>query len=119
MNTPDPRSRTLAAARDRLSAALAADDDRVAVLTRYDRWADDLWDGLEPVYDPEAVLPALVDVIAAVHLARRPALRQRDRERILRPFDARKARYQRGRRKGFQRIASRNSIYVHLCFLAR
>ena len=85
MNTPDSRSRTLTAAREQLRTALAADDGGVEVLTRFDRWADDLWDGLAPVYDPEAVLPALVDVIAAVHLARRPALRQRDRERILRP----------------------------------
>ncbi len=85
MNTPDSRSRTLTAAREQLRTALAADDDGVEVLTRFDRWADDLWDGLAPVYAPEAVLPALVDVIAAVHLARRPALRQRDRERILRP----------------------------------
>jgi amylosucrase len=37
------------------------------------------------VYDVAAVLPSLVDVMAAVHLARPARLRQRDRERILRP----------------------------------
>jgi amylosucrase len=79
------RRRDLTAARTRLSAALARDDEREEVLTRFDRWAEDLWDGLHTVYDAEAVLPALVDVLAAVHLARPARLRQRDRERILRP----------------------------------
>ncbi len=79
------RANALAGARDRLAAALATDPDRVEVLTRFDRWADDLWDGLAVTYDPVAVLPALVDVMAAVHLARSARLRQRDRERVLRP----------------------------------
>ena len=79
------RANALAGARDQLTAALASDPDRVEVLTRFDRWADDLWDGLAVTYDPVAVLPALVDVMAAVHLARSARLRQRDRERVLRP----------------------------------
>ena len=71
--------------RERLAAHLADDPDLNEVLTRYDRWADDLWDGLSAVYDASAVLPEVIDVIAAVHEGRSPALRQRDRERILRP----------------------------------
>ena len=71
--------------RERLAAHLAGDPDLNEVLTRYDRWADDLWDGLSAVYDASAVLPEVIDVIAAVHEGRSPALRQRDRERILRP----------------------------------
>ena len=47
---------------------LAGDPSRVDVLTRYDRWAADLWDGLDAVYDAAAVLPAVVDVIADVHV---------------------------------------------------
>ena len=76
---------TLAAGRARLAEALAGDPGLTDILTRYDRWAPDLLDGLAAVYDADAVLPAVVDVIAAIHLARSPQLRQRDRERILRP----------------------------------
>jgi amylosucrase len=77
--------RALALGRARLAGALASDPNLTDVLTRYDRWAPDLWDGLATVYDAEAVLPLVVDVIAAVHATRSAALRQRDRERILRP----------------------------------
>jgi len=79
------RTNALAAAKDRLAQALATDADRAEMLTRFDRWADDLWDGLAVTYEPAAVLPALVDVMAGVHLDRSSRLRQRDRERILRP----------------------------------
>ena len=79
------RANALAEARSRLARQLADDPDRTEVLTRYDRWADDLWDGLAVTYDPASVLPSLVDVITGVHLARSSRLRQRDRERILRP----------------------------------
>lgn len=79
------RARAITAGRSRLGAALADDAALDDVLTRFDRWAEDLWDGLAGVYDAERVLPAVVDVIAAVHRDRSPHLRQRDRERILRP----------------------------------
>lgn len=79
------RSDALAAARGRLATALGSDLDRDDVLTRFDRWGVDLWDGLAEVYDPGSVLPSLVDVIAAVHASRSAALRHRDIERILRP----------------------------------
>ena len=75
----------LAEGRARLAALLAEDPGRIDVLARYDRWAEDLWDGLATVYDAAAVLPAVIDVIAQVHSARPDPLRQRDRERVLRP----------------------------------
>ena len=78
-------ARAIAAGRARLATALAGDTDLADLLARYDRWAPDLWDGLATVYDADTVLPALVDVIAGIHAARPEALRQRDRERILRP----------------------------------
>ncbi len=55
------------------------------MLLRLDRWGADLFDGLDAVYDAEAVLPAAVDVIAAVHRSRPPRLRIRDEQRILHP----------------------------------
>lgn len=75
----------LVAARARLADAIDSDPDAAALLTRFDRWADDLWDGLNEVYDAAAVLPRIVDSIAAIHLARLARLRQRDAERLLRP----------------------------------
>ena len=81
----DDRGPALAAARAQLAMALAGDDASADVLTRFDRWAIDLWDGLSAVYDAASVLPSLIDVIASVHAARRPDLRQRDRDRVLRP----------------------------------
>jgi amylosucrase len=81
----DARSVALAAGRDRLVTALAADAGSADVLARYDRWAGDLYDGLDAVYDAPTVLPAVLDVVAAVHRDRRDALRDRDRDRVLRP----------------------------------
>jgi amylosucrase len=75
----------LTAARARLAAALADDPDRENVLARLDRWGADLRDGLAAVYPVDTVLPAVMDVIAAVHRARPPRLRHRDLERLLRP----------------------------------
>lgn len=79
------RTAAIAEARTRLAELLAGDPGLVDVLTRYDRWAPDLWDGLRTVYDAATVLPTVVDVIAAIHAARSQSLRQRDRERVLRP----------------------------------
>ena len=76
---------TVSDGRKRLAAHLADDPDLTEILTRYDRWAPDLWDGLAAVYDASEVLPQVVDVLASVHQDRSPALRQRDRERVLRP----------------------------------
>jgi amylosucrase len=74
-----------AAGRAQLARQLAGDPDLPDLLTRYDRYAPDLWEGLATVYDASAVLPEVVSVIATVHGARSERLRQRDRERILRP----------------------------------
>lgn len=81
----DARSQAIETSRQRLRTALGEDSAAQDVLARYDRWADDLWDGLGAVYDAASVLPHLVDVMAAIHTDRSEALRQRDRERILRP----------------------------------
>ncbi len=47
-----------------------------------------LWAGLETIYDAAEVLPRVIEVITSVHLQRGTALRQRNRERILRPYAA-------------------------------
>ena len=75
----------LAAGRARLATLLSDDPDLTEALTRYDRWAPDLWAGLAAVYDAAEVLPEVVEVLASVIRDRSPALRERDRERILRP----------------------------------
>lgn len=75
----------VAEGRTLLAARLAGDPDLTEILTRYDRWAPDLWDGLSVVYDAATVLPQVIEVIARVHLDRSASLRQRDRERLLRP----------------------------------
>ncbi|MBI1351042.1 MAG: alpha-amylase [Actinomycetales bacterium] len=72
------------AARSQLAAALTGDPDLPDLLARFDRWAPDLHAGLSAVYDADAVLPAVTDVIAGVHRGRSERLRQRDRERLLR-----------------------------------
>ena len=84
MTAPAPGC-TIADGRARLAERLGDDAGAVDVLARYDRWAPDLWAGLAEVYEPGSVLGRIVDVIADVHLSRPESLRQRDRERILRP----------------------------------
>ena len=78
-------SAAIAKGRAELARLIGSDGDAADLLTRYDRWAADLYDGLAAVYDAAEVLPALIEVIAAIHLARSDALRQRDRERTVRP----------------------------------
>ncbi len=78
-------TRSILAARSQLAVALAGDPDLPDLLARFDRWAPDLHDGLATVYDADAVLPAVAAVIAEVHRQRTEPLRQRDRERLLRP----------------------------------
>ena len=71
--------------RQRLAQALAEDADLPALLDRYDRWAQDLWDGLEVVYNANTLLPQIIDVIVKIHKSRSKELKQRDQDRILRP----------------------------------
>jgi amylosucrase len=82
--SPD-RAEALAVGRARLASAVGTDAEATALLARYDRWAGDLYDGLAAVYDAATVLPAVLDVVAGVHRSRRPVLRARDGERVLRP----------------------------------
>mgnify|MGYP006286047549 FL=1 len=77
-------SQALSASRNRLEKTLAGDPDLPAMLDRFDRYGQDLWDGIEAVYDAHTVLPQIVDVIARIHKGRSPRLRHRDNQRILR-----------------------------------
>ena len=71
--------------RQSLEKSLAGDADLISLLDRYDRWSQDLWDGLEVVYDPNKVLPQIIDAIVQIHKNRSEALRSRDHQRILQP----------------------------------
>ena len=71
--------------RQSLEKSLAGDADLISLLDRYDRWSQDLWDGLEVVYDPNKVLPQIIDAIVQIHKNRSEALRHRDHQRILQP----------------------------------
>ena len=53
------------------------------LLDRFDRWGEDLVEGLRGAYDLNYILPKLVEVMAANHKARDNDLQQRDRERVL------------------------------------
>ena len=78
-------AQAILAGRQRLENALAGDADIATILDRYDRWASDLWDGLEDVYDAHTVLPQVIDLIARIHKARSKQLRHRDNQRVLQP----------------------------------
>lgn len=75
-------SSALAAARAQLADSAHADVD---LLARFDRWAPDLIEALDEIYDLDTVLPRVIDVIAATHAARPADLRERDRVRLLNP----------------------------------
>ena len=78
-------SQAIAASRQRLAKALSGDPDLNGLLDRFDRYVEDLWDGIEVVYDAHTLLPQIVDVIARIHKARSAELRHRDNQRILQP----------------------------------
>lgn len=78
-------SQAIAASRQRLAKALSADPDLNGLLDRFDRYVEDLWDGVEVVYDAHTILPQIVDVIVRIHKGRSAALRHRDNQRILQP----------------------------------
>ena len=78
-------SSAITAARARLAKSLAGDADLAGLLDRFDRWATDLWDGIQPVYDAHIVLPQIIDVIVKIHKNRSAQLRERDNHRILQP----------------------------------
>lgn len=78
-------SQAIAASRLRLEKALSKDPDLNDLLDRFDRYAHDLWNGVEVVYDAHTVLPQIVDVIVRIHKGRSALLRHRDNQRILQP----------------------------------
>lgn len=85
MSSPISRRNAIEAGRKTLQSGLAGDLDLQDVLARYDRWINDLWDGLEVTYDAEKTLPLLIDVIVGVIKNRSANLRARDRQRTLEP----------------------------------
>ena len=85
MSSPISRRNAIEAGRKTLHKALAGDPDLLDVIARFDRWIDDLWDGLEVTYDAEKTLPLLIDVIINVTKNRSSELRARDLQRTLEP----------------------------------
>ena len=55
------------------------------LLDRFDCWGKDLLTSLGEVYDLDAIVQPLIEVMAANHKARDAKLQQRDRERVLQP----------------------------------
>jgi amylosucrase len=74
----------LSAARARLEGALKGDGDLDSILTRFDRWGEDLLAGLIPIYGDDSLNRA-VDVIATIFKDRTAQLRKRDEARVLQP----------------------------------
>ena len=78
--------KAIAKARQALTKKLnVADRGDADLLDRFDRWAEDLVDGLSEVYDLDVVLPELIKVLLGNHAARGENLRARDRSRVLEP----------------------------------
>lgn len=59
--------------------------DAELLQARWDRWGQDLIDGLSSVYDVQTVLPRVIELIVRAHRDRKPALRHRDLERSYQP----------------------------------
>lgn len=66
-----------------LDALNAADRGDLDLLDRFDRYGQDLIDGLADAYDAESTMKELIKVLVKNHKERDEALRQRDRERVL------------------------------------
>ena len=84
------RSQQFTFARKRLQAGLAeqkncSQEFTNQVLDRFDRWGDDLLDGLAGVYHLERILDPLIDIMVSTIAARPADLRARDHQRVLRP----------------------------------
>ena len=78
-------SAVLAAGRVQLDADLREDPNRQEILNRYDRYSQDLYDGLAAVYPVDRMFPDLLRVIADLHHKRNSRLRHRDQVRTLQP----------------------------------
>ena len=85
MSKDAARDIAILAARAQLAISLSTDPEVDELLTRFDRWKLDLWEGLSAVYDASELLPKLIDVIVQIHKERNSKLRHRDRERLLNP----------------------------------
>ena len=79
------REKGIEAARKRLSQALKNEAESAALLSRFDRWVGDLYDGITAVYAVDETLPKVIDVIANIYKSRSAELRARDNARILNP----------------------------------
>ena len=79
------RQKCIEASRKRLADNVKSDAGSDELLARFDRWSEDLYDGLAAVYSADDVLPRIVDLISSIYRARSSELRKRDAARILQP----------------------------------
>ena len=75
----------ISSGRFELESLLADDPNRHEILNRYDRYAQDLYNGLGAVYQADEVFPEIINTIASIHKSRSPRLRHRDQVRTLQP----------------------------------
>ena len=75
----------ISAGRFELASLLQDDPNRQEVLNRYDRYAQDLYNGLAAVYPVDEIFPEILNIIFQIHKARSPRLRHRDQIRTLQP----------------------------------
>ena len=79
------RQRNIEAARNSLAKSLANDAGAADLILRFDRWIDDLYDGISAVYPIDEVLPRIVQLISNIYSERSEELRNRDAVRVLQP----------------------------------
>ena len=75
----------LLAERSQLAALLGDDGMTLDVLARWDRWHADLVTACDALYPESGTVARLLQIIAAGHVDRSEALRDRDRHRLLEP----------------------------------
>ena len=75
----------LLAERSQLAALLGDDSMTLDVLARWDRWQADLVTACDALYPESGIVARLLQIIAAGHVDRSEALRDRDRHRLLEP----------------------------------
>lgn len=68
-----------------LEALSTTDRGDLDLLDRFDRYGQDLIDGLADAYDAETTMKQLIKVLVSNHRKRDEVLRQRDRQRVLSP----------------------------------
>jgi len=75
----------ISSGRFELETYLHDDPNRQEVLNRYDRYAQDLYNGLAAVYPVDTIFPEILRIIGDIHKKRSPRLRHRDQVRTLQP----------------------------------